>query len=337
MPRTRRKTTQATGTEKMSRGPWRRMMFIHQQIKNSAGPNCSTLAKALEVDRKTVMRDITFMRDELGLPIEYDRRLHHFYYTSFVDSLPMVNITEGELFAMFVAEKAINQYRGTPFEGPLRGAFDKLVSQLPARVSVAITAQGSVVSFQADGPAVQDLELFEQVTHATRQGVEIEFDYKKLAGRRHEARRLQPYHVACINNQWYVIGFDLDRDARRTFALPRIKNLRLTPKTFSRPSDFTLEKHLGNAFGIFAGEGDHKVRVRITGWAAQIVAERFWHPTQTLKQIDEETIEIELRVSGFEELERWILGWGRCAEVIEPKELREKVAASGKAITANNR
>jgi hypothetical protein len=32
-------------------------------------------------------------------------------------------LTEGEVFAMLVAHKAIAQYRGTPFEHPLAIAF----------------------------------------------------------------------------------------------------------------------------------------------------------------------------------------------------------------------
>lgn len=336
MLKARRQSSPAS-KERLSRAPWRRMMFIHQQLRNSSGPNCTTLARALEVNRKTVTRDIEFMRDELGLPIEYDASLHHYFYSGFVDSLPMVNITEGELVSMFVAEKAVLQYKGTPFEAPLRSAFDKIVSQLPAKVSVALANGHSVVSFQAHGPAVQELELFDKVTLATQRGFEIEFDYRKLAGSRHESRILQPYHVACINGQWYVIGQDLDRKARRTFALPRISNLRVTNRAFSRPSDFTLEQHLGNAFGIFAGEGDHRVRIRLHGWAARIVTERFWHPTQTITEVDPETVEIEMRVSGFEELERWILGWGSCAEVLAPAELRQRIAEAGKRISKNNK
>jgi proteasome accessory factor B len=33
-----------------------------------------------------------------------------------VDAFPTLTITEGELFALLVAEKALQQYRGTPYE-----------------------------------------------------------------------------------------------------------------------------------------------------------------------------------------------------------------------------
>ena len=67
---------------------------------------------------KTVHRDMEFMRDRLGLPIEYDAARPGYYYTQEVSGFPSLQITEGELFALLVAEKALQQYRGTNFENP---------------------------------------------------------------------------------------------------------------------------------------------------------------------------------------------------------------------------
>ena len=53
-----------------------RIYEIHSTVRSGSLPNCSTLAKILGVDRKTVQRDITFMRDGLGLPLVYCEDLH---------------------------------------------------------------------------------------------------------------------------------------------------------------------------------------------------------------------------------------------------------------------
>ena len=88
------------------------------------------------------------------------------------------------------------------------------------------------------------------------------FDYKKLNSTRYESRRLQPYHLACILDQWYVIGFDLKRKALRTFVLARMKSAALTDTSFLRPVSFSIEQHLKNSFGVFTAEGSHTVRLR---------------------------------------------------------------------------
>ncbi len=55
--------------EPRTRRPMHRIYEIHARIRSGALPNCSTLAQMLEVDRKTIQRDISFMRDALGLPL----------------------------------------------------------------------------------------------------------------------------------------------------------------------------------------------------------------------------------------------------------------------------
>jgi predicted DNA-binding transcriptional regulator YafY len=89
----------------------------------------------LEVCRKTVVRDIAFMRDRLDLPIEYDPGIQAYRYTQPVNAFPTVQVTEGELLAMLVARRALEQYRGTPFHRQLEIAFDKLAAGLRDRIT----------------------------------------------------------------------------------------------------------------------------------------------------------------------------------------------------------
>ena len=107
--------TTAAGTLH-SRPPLERMLRIHQALQSGKFPNASTLAREIEVATKTIHRDIEFMRDRLGLPVEYDSARIGYHYTEQVSAFPNIQITEGELFALIVAEKALQQYRGTNFE-----------------------------------------------------------------------------------------------------------------------------------------------------------------------------------------------------------------------------
>ena len=64
-----------------SRPPLERMMEIHESVKRNNFPNATTLATKLEVSTKTIHRDIQFMRDRWGLPIEFDAAYNGFRYT----------------------------------------------------------------------------------------------------------------------------------------------------------------------------------------------------------------------------------------------------------------
>src|ERR1039458_7990060 len=80
-----------------SRPPLERMLRIHQALQSGKFPNASMLARELEVATKTIHRDIEFMRDRLGLPVEYDSAHFGYHYTEEISAFPTMQITEGEL------------------------------------------------------------------------------------------------------------------------------------------------------------------------------------------------------------------------------------------------
>ncbi|MGC8991868.1 MAG: helix-turn-helix transcriptional regulator, partial [Verrucomicrobiia bacterium] len=145
-----------------SRPPLERMLRIHRAIQAGKHPNATTLAAEMEVSTKSVHRDIEFMRDRLGLPIEFDPRRNGYYYTQEVASFPTLQLTEGELFALLVAEKAIQQYRGTTFERPLMSALRKMADSLPEPVSIHFSDWDRAISFRTSVELFLNLEVFDQ-------------------------------------------------------------------------------------------------------------------------------------------------------------------------------
>jgi predicted DNA-binding transcriptional regulator YafY len=69
------------------------------------------------------------------------------------------------------------------------------------------------------------------------------------------------------------------------------------------------------------------VRVVFRGYAARVIPERRWHPSQEIGPVPggDGAIELRLRLLGLEEVAQWILSWGRLAEVLEPEALRHRV------------
>jgi proteasome accessory factor B len=305
-----------------TRPPLERMKMLHEKIQAGAFPNCRKLAEELEVSSKTIQRDIDFMRDRLNYPIEWDQAHLGFYYTAPVSNLPGMEVSEGEIVALFIAQKALEQYRGTSFEQSLRTAFQKICSGLDGQVRFQWSEIDTAISFRGLGPTIADLELFETVSLAVLGRHELTFDYKKLGSSRHEARRIQPYHLGCVENQWYAFGHDLARRQLRTFALPRMRRARDTGVRFRRAADFSIAQHLGDSFGVFRGPGGrHRIRLRFDAFAARLVGERQWHSSQKMKRYPDGGLELTLTLGSMEEIERWILSWGEHATVLAPPAL----------------
>jgi len=315
-----------------SRPPLARMLAIHNQLADGRFPNCFKLARELEVATKTIHRDIEFMRDQLGLPLAYDRMKHGYFYTESVGNFPTVQVSHGELVALLIAQKAVEQYRGTAFEKPLHSAFSKLAAGLQGESGIALHELTEAISFRPQGLAVTELDAFQTLAEATLKHREVCFDYRSLKNGTDEPRRVQPYHLGCLANQWYLIGRDGDRDAVRTFALARLQNVAETGATFAKPRDFSVTEMFSGSFSAFQTGRIERVVLRLDAFAARLAAERKWHPSQELKSDRNGNVELRMEVSIAPDLENWILSWGDHAEVLKPKSLRDKIAAAAKAM-----
>ena len=307
-------------------------MRIHEMVSRSHFPNCSTIAKELEVNRKTIQRDINFMRDELDLPVEYSDTNHGYHYTRPVSEFPFLKTSAEDLVSLILARNALDPLRGSALEATLRNGFQKLQATMSEQVTIPWSDLDQAFSVKSKGIPERDLFLFNRLAEAVLESREIRFEYKKLNSNQAEKRKLQPYHLAEVDGGWYVIGLDLDRGEKRTFAVQRMKGVHVTRQKFIRPRNFKLEDHFAGSFGVWAGNGPggkvYQVKIRFTGFAARIVSERRWHPSQDIQSLDEQgdTIELTLELTALEDVARWVLGFGAQAEAIAPPEFREMVA-----------
>ncbi len=309
----------------LSRPPIERMLRIHDELRRGAFTNCTRLADIFEVSRKTIVRDIAFMRDRLELPIEFDAQINAYRYTHPVSAFPTVQVTEGELLALLVARKALEQYRGTPFHRQLEASFDKLTGGLKDRISFSPADELQSVSFKNVGLGRSDLAVFNTLSSAVLRSHEVEFDYRKPGEKKPIRRRVQPYHLALRENLWYLIAFDVERHALRTFALPRVSRVTARVERFVRPPDFSPEKFFATALGVLGGTGNFRVVVRFSAAVADRVREREWHESQELRDLADGGVELALQLGALPEIEGWVLTWGADAEVVQPRELRVRL------------
>jgi proteasome accessory factor B len=242
-----------------------------------------------------------------------------------------MQITEGEIFALVVAEKALQQYRGTSFEKPLLSAIKKMEQALPDTISLNLADIEQTISFRTRAEPILDLKTFDVLAKAVSQRQQLELHYRK-PGQKAEPRIVDPYHLANINGEWFLFAFDQARKDIRTFAPARIQSLSPTGKTFERTQKFSLEKRLRDSFGVHSGSGEFEVVIRFNARAADYIREKKWHPSQTLRNLKDGGAELKMKLSSLGEVQRWVLSWGGDAEVLKPKELVESVRAAARKI-----
>ena len=320
--------------QQLSRPPLERIFTFHKLIQEGRYPNCSLLARMFEIHLRTVNRDLDFMRDRLRLPLEYDPQRRGFFYSKPVEHFPLVPMTESEVFALLVAHKAIAQYRGTPFEHPLRTAFRKLAWQLDRNAPYAFGNPDEMLSFRPLAPEETDLESFQILTRALREKRGLSFTYRNLGAKAARKRRVRPYHLACIENHWYLFAFDVTRQAMRTFSLSRLKGAKLGQGRFTKPRKFDADEYLKGSFSVFKGEADYEVAIDFDAWATDLVRGRQWHQSQEFTELPGGCSRIRMRLNSIEEIERWVLTWGTHATVVRPQSLCKRLANIGRELAA---
>ncbi len=310
-----------------------RMLRIHQLIENKEYPNCHTLAREFEMSVRTIKRDVDFMRTRLNLPLEFDPARNGYFFTRSVPHFPQMPISEADTFALFIASKAIAQYRGTPLQQMLESTFRKLTGQLDQSARYSLGSLDGVLSFRPFAPGDAELAVFALLTQAVSERRAVRFSYRNRGQLKAQQRHVHPYHIACVNNQWCLFGFDVTRKAMRTFVLARLSKAKFTGRRFTVSKKFDLNEYLQGSLGLFKGQDDFEVVVELDAFAADDVRGRRLHSSQELTEMPGGMLRLRLRLDSLEEAERWVLGMGGHATVVRPEALRTRLAAVARELT----
>ncbi len=314
---------------------------VHEIIKYlQAHPfqSAAKLASVIEgVSSKTILRDLKFIREDLDLPLKYDEKKHGYHFTEPVSEFAPMQLSRGELVALFVAEKAVEPLKGTRLHKLVHDSLHKIAEACPEFVSLKWQDLDEAFSMKTNGVLKSSVEVFTTLMDAVLGQREVSFDYPPKKGGTLGRRRVLPYHVGQLQNGWYLIAHDLDRKDWRTFALQRMSSLEILKTRFTRDPAFNIRDYLGSGFGVWSYGNEverFEVRIRFTGWAARYVAERQWHSSQSITPLKDDGSEIEFHaeVAGLEEITRWVLGHGRHAKVLAPAKLRDAVHAEALAM-----
>ncbi|MBA3003488.1 MAG: WYL domain-containing protein [Desulfurivibrio sp.] len=302
-----------------------RLLFIDRKIREGMRSgilaNCSSMGAEYEVSAKSILRDIDYLRNQRDAPIAYDAKNRGYYYTEENYALPAISLNESDLFAICIAEKALQMHEDTPIYRKLQKVFRKIEDSLPEKVSIHPEWVEDKLSVIPERQTRLEPEIWEAVSAGLSKNQTVVISYRKPGARESTERRVDPCHLVRYQGEWYLIGHCHRRNAIVTFAMSRIETALLLEKKFTVPVDFDHAQYAGSQFGIFSGEREIVVKVWFSGKHAPYVLEREWHPKQTTVREKDGSVVLGFPARHLYEVERWILSWGSGAKALAPKEL----------------
>jgi len=310
-----------------------RLLFIDRKIREKRFPNCGSLAAGWEVSISTIQRDLDYLRYQLDAPIEYSAKDRGYFYTEEEYQLPAINIRESDLFAIYLADKLLAQYEGTPIYDSLQSVFAKIEECLPDKVSARPGSDQERFTVFPPFSTVILPEVFETVLDGLRTSTRLEIAYQS-PGAAPSRRRVDPYHGVRFEGDWYLVGLCHLRRTIRTFSLARMVRVRKLAERFTLPQDWDFRQLSASQFGIHWGTDAVEVRIHFAASAAAYVRERVWHPSQTMAAQADGSLILTLTVNHLLELKRWILSWGKDARVLAPPALVEDLQRTARELAA---
>ena len=310
-----------------------RILVIDLAVRHREWPNAGTLARGFGMARRTIQRDIEFMRDRFHAPLEFDSVRNGYYYSDPTYRLSLFETTEGELVALLVSAQVMDQYRGTPFEQDLRKALAKISRSLPDTIKVPLDELSNYLSVLPRVQTTYDPDIFRVLVAAVCHARQVSIVYWTACRNETLTRTVDPYDlVLAPDDDWCLIGHCHLRNATRLFKVQRVRSAEETGECFRRPAGFKAKEYTAESFGTIRGDGDFQVVLRFTKEYAGRIAEKLWHASQVIEPQLDGTLILRLHVNDLREIKRWVMFWGAECEVLEPRELSAMVVSDLKAV-----
>jgi predicted DNA-binding transcriptional regulator YafY len=288
------------------------------------GVSTEELAARLECNRRTVQRDLGVLQDIFPISHEQRDRGKRFWKLAqnTVES-EQLQLTMTEMLSLFLSQQLLLPLAGTQFGDGLQTALQKIRALLPARALTYF--EGLDGSFFIKNLANHDYSGQDKEIRILNEAIVsqkcVKVIYRSASRGRETISEFHPYGMVLLHASLYCIGYLACYEEVRTLKVARIKGLTRLEKCFEKPVDFTLDGHLQGAFGVFQTGKKQKIRVEFTGWAATNVREMQWHPSQKIIKDGKDAVVVTFDLGNTVEFKRWVLGFGRCARVLSPKEL----------------
>lgn len=309
-----------------------RLLRLITMLQSGRTHTAGELAGELEVSKRTIFRDLN-MLELAHIPYYHDpdsggyRISQHFF-------LPPINLTITEALAMLMLTSRLRGARRLPLLSQAARAAMKLESALPPsirqhvgsvidRVSVSLGALAGHKGMDA---------MFDRLTSAIIGRNICRVVYISFYERRQIVTFIHPLRLMFLGRAWYVLAYSARHRQVRTFKLGRIRKLAVTARAFGWPKDVDLEKHFGSAWSMIPEGKLYDVHLRFGPKVSGNVAEVQWHPSQRVQWNDDGSVDYYVRVDGLGELSWWVLGYGDQVEVMEPPQLRDRVARTAAAV-----
>ncbi|AWA29094.1 transcriptional regulator [Flavobacterium magnum] len=298
-----------------------RIIAILIQLQSRKVVRAQDLADRFEVSLRTIYRDIRTL-EVSGVPIYSEAGTGY----SLMDGyrLPPVMFTREEAHSFIAAEKLMRQFTDKELGDHYASAMYKLKAVLKSSDKDVVTEMESKVLIRNSSEAVNQKapNALASVFRSIGEKMQVVLRYEGIESDGPLERVIEPVGVFHENQNWYIFGYCHLRRDYRQFRTDRIHNITITDLPFTLSHE-ALETYLHQD----RQENLVKIVILIDKTVAKYISSDrrgygFVSERETEKGI-EMTFMSRDPQQGFA---RWYMMFGDYAEIVEPEDLKTRVA-----------
>lgn len=300
----------------------RRVLHLIPALADDREHRVEEIAGILGVDRRTVLADLQALADRTDVPAGFlegfavwldgeavGARASHF--------LRPMRLTRSEVLAldlglgMLRAECPAEEHR-------VIDAARTRLRDVMAKLPEDVVEDGDHEA--ATGAAVAP-ELLAVMRNSARRRHKLRISYQKADGSPPGERTVCPYALVFARGMWYLVAYCEECSGLRIFRADRVHHATSLEQRFRVPEEFSVAEVLREG-RAFRAEQTGRLVVRYSPRIARWIAER-----EGKQPTEDGALTVDYPLADLDWAVRHVLQYGPDAEILEPVEAREMVAA----------
>ncbi len=287
---------------------------------SSCGISINDIAEKFECSRRSAERMKTVLFEKFPEKVEevpsYDRKKRWRFKKGTMNCLISFSAND---FANLEYLKNLSNNEGKKKE------IDELVEKIKA-----LTPQQNMTGLNNDISAILETEgvavrqysgvkvepkILEMLRNSMLAFRKIKFNYLE------KEVTLNPYGIV-ISGKYYLVGFNENRKALRTYKIDKIKDLEVLDEYFDKDESFSLKDWCNNSFGIYQ-EAPLNIVIEFNKEVKEDVLNYHFHPTQKVKELKNGNVEVRFTSGGTYAICQELFKWGTNVKVKSPEDFKD--------------
>lgn len=282
----------------------RRDYILIRRINRNDYPSKATLLQYLkshdiEIDSRTLDRDINNIRYNLDVNIEYDRNKNGYY----IDKQKNDDFDK-VLFFIGLAESA-----------------DIILT------SIKDKQEFSKYLLMSPATSFKGVEKIALLLQAAKNSLIVRFNHLNYSTKESSEYIAEPYLLKEFEGRWYLFAFVKEKNAFRTFGLDRLDDLTVTDEKFQRTTDLArTSDRFNDIYGLVYMPEQQNPSIETVQFLCKadfLIGHFSALPLHHSQNIDDQTVSVQVIINP--ELENKLLSYGEHVEILSPDSLRKKI------------